>query len=117
MASDLPAVREVLAPLAPQLLVPVGDAMATGSALRSLLEQRPEERARLAAALRALAVERYDRIFSDKDIVRVHQEDVCQALGLPPTRKYQNEGGPGVAEVANLIRLYSSARMRMSGGL
>ncbi|OXE35691.1 MAG: serine/threonine protein kinase [Phenylobacterium zucineum] len=58
----------------------------------------------------AIAVERYDRIFSGKDIVRVHQEDVCQALGLPPTRKYQNEGGPGVAEVANLIRLYSSAR-------
>ena len=32
---------------------------------------------------------------SGVEIIRVHQEDLCQALGLPPSRKYQNEGGPG----------------------
>jgi len=58
----------------------------------------------------AIAVERYDRVFRGRDILRVHQEDICQALGLPPTKRYQNEGGPGVAKVANLIRSYSSAR-------
>ena len=34
----------------------------------------------------------------------MHQEDLCQALGVPPTRKYQNEGGPGVREVTKLLR-------------
>ena len=58
----------------------------------------------------AIAVERYDRAFSGRDILRVHQEDMCQALGLPPTKKYQNEGGPSAADLANLIRQYSSAR-------
>ena len=58
----------------------------------------------------AIAVERYDRALSGRDILRVHQEDMCQALGLPPTKTYQNEGGPSAADLANLIRLYSSAR-------
>jgi serine/threonine-protein kinase HipA len=58
----------------------------------------------------AIAVERYDRSFSGRDILRVHQEDMCQALGLPPTKKYQNEGGPSAADLANLIRQYSSMR-------
>lgn len=44
---------------------------------------------------RAIVVERYDRTYrSDGQILRVHQEDMCQALGLAPTAKYQNEGGP-----------------------
>jgi serine/threonine-protein kinase HipA len=36
--------------------------------------------------------------------VRIHQEDVCQALGIRPECKYQNEGGPGPREVAQLLR-------------
>ncbi len=48
---------------------------------------------------------RYDRRTStDGMVVRVHQEDLCQALGYPPESKYQNEGGPGVHEVVNLLR-------------
>ena len=35
---------------------------------------------------------------------RVHQEDFCQALGRPPSAKYQNEGGPGPSEIVNLLR-------------
>ena len=38
------------------------------------------------------------------EILRVHQEDLCQALGLPPSRKYQNEGGPGPGQIARLLR-------------
>lgn len=58
----------------------------------------------------AIVVERYDRMRSGKKIVRVHQEDICQALGIMPTRKYQNEGGPGVTDIVELLRTHSSDR-------
>jgi serine/threonine-protein kinase HipA len=42
-----------------------------------------------------LLLARYDRLVDgDGAIRRLHQEDMCQALGLPPGRKYQEEGGP-----------------------
>jgi len=52
----------------------------------------------------AVVVTRYDRVLDDGRIVRVHQEDLCQALGVPPSRKYQNEGGPTPAQIARLLR-------------
>jgi serine/threonine-protein kinase HipA len=52
----------------------------------------------------AIVVERYDRRLLDGRLVRVHQEDVCQALGIRPERKYQNEGGPGPRDVIRLLR-------------
>jgi serine/threonine-protein kinase HipA len=52
----------------------------------------------------AIVVARYDRRPSNGRLVRIHQEDVCQALGVPPSRKYQNEGGPGPRDVARLLR-------------
>lgn len=52
----------------------------------------------------AIVVERYDRRLRDGNLVRIHQEDVCQALGVRPERKYQNEGGPGPREVVRLLR-------------
>jgi serine/threonine-protein kinase HipA len=55
----------------------------------------------------AVVVERYDRIQTDSGIVRVHQEDACQVLGLHPARKYQNEGGPGVSSIAHILRQHS----------
>ncbi|MEI9994650.1 MAG: type II toxin-antitoxin system HipA family toxin [Rhizomicrobium sp.] len=58
----------------------------------------------------AIAIERYDRQRTGSEIVRVHQEDACQALGIMPTKKYQNEGGPSAADVAELLRVYSSER-------
>jgi serine/threonine-protein kinase HipA len=58
----------------------------------------------------AIVVERYDRQRSGNEILRVHQEDACQALGVMPTQKYQNEGGPGVSDVVELLRAHSSAR-------
>lgn len=57
----------------------------------------------------AIVVERYDRRIAGKGIVRIHQEDMCQALGLPPTRKYENEDGPGVAQIVALLRDVSGA--------
>lgn len=50
-------------------------------------------------------VERYDRIMHpDGRIERVHQEDFCQALSVPPELKYEEEGGPGVSQCLQLIR-------------
>jgi serine/threonine-protein kinase HipA len=58
----------------------------------------------------AIIVERYDRQRSGNDILRVHQEDVCQALAVMPTKKYQNEGGPSVRDVVELLNAQSSER-------
>lgn len=58
----------------------------------------------------AIVVERYDRVRIGNDIVRVHQEDICQALAVLPVRKYQNEGGPSVAAIVELLRTHSSER-------
>lgn len=56
-----------------------------------------------------LVVERYDR---KKDpggvILRLHQEDFCQALGIPPDQKYESEGGPKLSHCFLLLRDYST---------
>lgn len=54
---------------------------------------------------RVLVVERFDRHWTgDGRLLRVPQEDFCQALGVPPTRRYQSDGGPGVLQVLELLR-------------
>ena len=58
----------------------------------------------------AIVIERYDRQHKGNDIVRVHQEDICQALGTMPTKKYQNEGGPSATNIVELLRNYSTDR-------
>jgi serine/threonine-protein kinase HipA len=58
----------------------------------------------------AIVVERYDRQRRGNDIIRVHQEDACQALGILPTKKYQNEGGPNAYDIVHLLRTYSTDR-------
>lgn len=40
----------------------------------------------------------------NKDLLRVHQEDFCQALGIVPELKYQNEGGPNLTQCFELVR-------------
>jgi serine/threonine-protein kinase HipA len=57
----------------------------------------------------AIVVERYDRLQIHGRFQRIHQEDMCQALALPPTRKYESEGGPGVRQIVELLRLFSSS--------
>ncbi|MFV0623498.1 HipA domain-containing protein [Sphingomonas sp. ac-8] len=53
---------------------------------------------------RVLVVERFDRQrLSDGRLLRVPQEDCCQALGVPSSRKYQNEGGPGAPDIIRLL--------------
>ncbi|GAA3521456.1 type II toxin-antitoxin system HipA family toxin [Aeromicrobium panaciterrae] len=60
---------------------------------------------------RAVVVQRFDRIQSATGTwSRLHQEDMCQALGVRPSRKYESQGGPGAAVVAQLINEHSTAR-------
>ena len=60
---------------------------------------------RTFGAERALVVERYDRIVDGSGaIVRVQQEDLCQALSVHPDQKYEVDGGPGAEQLGRLIR-------------
>ena len=51
-----------------------------------------------------LLIERYDRVHEKNSISRIHQEDACQALGILSDRKYQNDGGPSLVDVYNLVK-------------
>lgn len=51
----------------------------------------------------AVVVKRYDRVWVDGRVSRVHQEDLCQGLGVGPAQKYEDQGGPGVASVASFL--------------
>lgn len=56
---------------------------------------------------RVLVVERFDRRWRDykgeKVLIRIPQEDFCQALGISPYKKYQSEGGPGIIDIAKFL--------------
>ncbi|GHG96185.1 type II toxin-antitoxin system HipA family toxin [Pseudodonghicola xiamenensis] len=57
------------------------------------------------AGTRALVIERFDRLHTrDHRLIRLPQEDCCQALSVPPMLKYQNEGGPGIVEISALLQ-------------
>jgi len=57
------------------------------------------------AETKALVIERFDRLRArDGRLIRLPQEDCCQALSAPPTRKYQSEGGPGIVEICDLLQ-------------
>lgn len=57
---------------------------------------------------RVVVIERYDRYPSTNGTRRVHQEDLCQAMGRPPSDKYQASGGPSASDIAHAIRTHSS---------
>ena len=59
--------------------------------------------------VQTIVIKRYDRLRRDGSVVRLHQEDLCQALGVEPRHKYQVKGGPSVAQVAKLLRSVSSS--------
>lgn len=58
---------------------------------------------------KALAVERFDRAWSKDEkepawLMRLPQEDMCQATGTPPHLKYEADGGPGFAHIMGLLQ-------------
>jgi len=52
---------------------------------------------------KALIVERFDRRHDDNWIMRLPQEDMCQALGVSPNIKYENDGGPGIESIMRFL--------------
>jgi serine/threonine-protein kinase HipA len=54
---------------------------------------------------KVLVVERFDRRWSSNGqwLMRLPQEDMCQALGVSPNLKYEADGGPGMAEIMHLL--------------
>ena len=60
-----------------------------------------------------LVVKRFDRTEDQsRPILPVHQEDFCQALGVEPSQKYQAEGGPSVAQCAEVLGQAASVPAR-----
>jgi serine/threonine-protein kinase HipA len=58
-----------------------------------------------------LYVERFDRAVGGVGgVSRLHQEDICQALGVLPSAKYEANGGPSAAQVVDLLRRLGSRR-------
>jgi len=67
-----------------------------------------EAKPRIIGETPCIVVTRYDREATAAGVVRLHQEDFCQALGRPPERKYQQEGGPTVKDCVALLREWST---------
>jgi serine/threonine-protein kinase HipA len=63
---------------------------------------------------RAIVLERYDRELVDGEVVRIHQEDFCQALSINPVDKYergdpgQQGRGPGIVQMIETMRAVQS---------
>jgi len=51
-----------------------------------------------------LSIERFDRVWRGETLKRLPQEDICQSLGYPSAMKYQKLGGPGIAQIMELLR-------------
>jgi serine/threonine-protein kinase HipA len=53
-----------------------------------------------------LVVERFDRRWTDdgKNLIRLPQEDMCQALGIFADLKYESDGGPGIAQIMQILK-------------
>jgi serine/threonine-protein kinase HipA len=54
---------------------------------------------------RLIVVERYDRIVqASGSVERIHQEDLCQATGILPVKKYEEDGGPSLRRIAEILQ-------------
>lgn len=51
-----------------------------------------------------LVVERFDRAWRDTQLLRLPQEDFCQALSTPPSQKYQNQHGPSAVDILRRLK-------------
>ncbi|WFN90006.1 HipA domain-containing protein [Arcanobacterium wilhelmae] len=63
----------------------------------------------------ALVSERGDRVWEGEKLLRLTQEDLCQALSVLPEQKYEADGGPGIAHIAKLFdKIGLAARERFA---
>jgi len=61
---------------------------------------------------RVFVSKRYDRELVEGVWHRRHQEDFCRALSVMPARKYQSDGGPGFARMAQLVDSFPNLEQR-----
>jgi len=62
------------------------------------------------AKRKLIVVERFDRtVSSDGAVERIHQEDFCQAMGVPPDTKYEEDGGPSLQRIAGILQSVATA--------
>ncbi|HEY4181719.1 MAG TPA: type II toxin-antitoxin system HipA family toxin [Kofleriaceae bacterium] len=87
--------------------IPLNEAYVMGLATRIGLPTAPSELL-LRTEPPSLLVQRYDRIVDGEGVRRLHQEDLCQGLGLPPTKKYEAEGGPSLATTLDFTSQHSA---------
>jgi serine/threonine-protein kinase HipA len=91
-------------------LAAAASAQAAAGAAQAAAATEPE----LAAASAAGAAEAAARavalaeLAKAQPVLRLHQEDLCQALAILPSAKYQNEGGPTPESIVTLLRTHSS---------
>jgi serine/threonine-protein kinase HipA len=79
--------------IAQNLGLPVAAVETTGMAKRQLI-----------------VVERFDRtVGPDGAVERIHQEDFCQATGVPPDTKYEEDGGPSLQRIAGILQSVAAA--------
>ncbi len=65
---------------------------------------------KIFGARKVLVVERFDRAMQPSGwIARLPQEDFCQAMGLPPSQRYESDGGPGMRDILRVLDASASA--------
>ena len=86
----------------------IGEHLALATA-RGLGIDAARTEAAVIGGVETLIVQRYDRV-PDRagSLARIHQEDMCQALGRPGAQRFQRDGGPSPAEIAGLLHTHSS---------
>ncbi len=67
---------------------------------------------------RALIIDRFDRKWKSYNgqniLLRIPQEDMCQALSISPYKKYQSEGGPGIVEISKFLMASKNSEDRIN---
>lgn len=65
---------------------------------------------------KVLSVERFDRKYASDGswLMRLPQEDFCQAMGISSAQKYQSDGGPGITDCLNLLMASSNGKDRVT---
>lgn len=58
---------------------------------------------RLFGAKPVIIIERFDRVWENGILYRIPQEDLCQANGIFPTKKYQSDGGLGIVDILKFL--------------
>lgn len=88
----------------------IGEHLALATA-RGLGIEAARTEVAVIGGVETLVVQRYDRIrtaAAPASLARIHQEDVCQALGRPAALRFQRDGGPSPSDIAGLLHTYSS---------